>query len=123
MRNLVLIASLVAFVAVPAAVSLQADDDDAPKYTIKKVMTDGMKAGLHKKVISGDATDEEKKVLMEMAKSLKMYEPKKGTVESWNKHVDALIKASTAAVEGEDGAGDMLKAATNCKACHDAHKP
>ena len=123
MRNLVLIASLAMFLAVPSLVSLNAQDDDEPKFTMKQVMTEGMKGGLVKKVISGDATEEEMKKFMEMSKTLAKYEPKKGEAEDWKKRVKTIHEALKGIADGDADAAEALKKATNCADCHKAHKP
>ena len=43
---------------------------------------------------------------------------KRGALEEQTTRVAALVKASEAAVKGDEKAGDMLKKAANCKACH-----
>lgn len=101
---------------------LAEDDDSKPKYTIKEVMKKALKGPLLKKVASGEASDAEKKELHEMMVALSKNEPKKGEAESWKELTTALVKASTAAVEGNGKAGAMLKKAANCKACHTPHK-
>lgn len=124
MRNLVLFLGLVTFLAVPSFANVQANnDDDEPKYEIGQVMKDGMKGGLLRKVASGQANEEETKMMMEMVASLKHYEPTKGSEESWKEKSEALEKALKGFIEGEDGAAAALRMASNCMACHQAHKP
>jgi hypothetical protein len=107
------------FVSVPVSAE---EEDKEPKYTTKQVMKTAMKGGLLKKVASGDASDEEKKQLHEMLVALSKNKPKKGEAESWKELTSALVKAGKAAVDGDADAGEMLKKASNCKACHDKHK-
>ena len=47
-----------------------ADADSKPKYTIKQIMKDGLKGGLAKKVIGGNASEKEKIQLLDYAISL-----------------------------------------------------
>lgn len=107
------------FVALPV---IAADDDSEPQYSTKEVMKKAMKGGLLKKVAGGNASAEEKKQLHGMLVALSKNKPKKGEAESWKKLTGALVKASTAAVNGDPKAGAMLKKSANCKACHDPHK-
>lgn len=107
------------FVSLPV---IAADDEEAPKITIKQVMKTAMKGGLLKKVASGDADEAEKKELHNMLVALSKNTPKKGEAESWEKFTGALVKAGKAAVDGDEGAGEMLTKAANCKGCHEAHK-
>ncbi|QDT05602.1 hypothetical protein K227x_40030 [Rubripirellula lacrimiformis] len=110
---------LVALTAIPV---LAADDDAEPKYATKDIMKKAMKGPLLKKVASGDASEEEKKTLHDMMVALAKNTPKKGEQESWDKLTGALVKASEAAVKDDPKAGEMLKKAANCKACHTPHK-
>ena len=109
-------------VACFASVRVTAQEEEKPKFTIKEVMKTAMKGGLAKKVAAGDASDEEKKQLHEMFVALAKHQPKKGEADSWKELSGALVKASQAAKDGDAEAGEMLKKATNCKACHDLHK-
>ena len=47
-----------------------ASADSKPKYTIKQIMKDGLKGGLAKKVIGGNASEKEKIQLLDYAISL-----------------------------------------------------
>lgn len=108
------------FVCLPA---IGADDDDSkPKHSIKDVMKKAMKGPLLKKVASGEASDKEKKQLKAMMVSLSKNEPPKGDADSWKELTGALVKAANSAVEGGEDAGEALKKAANCKACHGKHK-
>ena len=118
----VVTASLLAVCFVSAPVRADDDDDSKPKYTTKQVMKAAMKGPLLKKVAKGEGTEEDKKKLHDMLVALSKNKPKKGDEESWKKLTTALVKASTAAVEGDPDAGKMLTAAANCKACHTPHK-
>ncbi len=111
---------LITWVTAPPRVS--AEDGDKPKYTVKIVMKEALKGPLLKKVVAGDATDEEKVQLNEMFLAMAKEEPKKGDAESWKKLTKALVVASKAAVDGDAKAPEMLKVASNCKACHSVHK-
>lgn len=97
---------------------------DEEKVTIKQVMQKAHKAGLLKDlVVKGDATDEQKAELLKLYKGLAANKPPKGDAESWKTKTKALVDAAQAAVDGKDNAVQLLTKASNCKACHDAHKP
>ena len=98
-----------------------ADKPAKKKITIKTAMKD-IKGGLHTKVIEGKATAAEKPKLLAYAPALPGLPPPKGSKESWKKLTAALLKATTAAVEGKDGGTAALGKAINCKACHTPHK-
>ena len=116
--------SLLIGLVVSAALVAAEDKPAKPgkkKVTIKVAMKD-IKAGLHTKVIKGTATDAEKAKLLAYAKALPKLKPPKGSKESWQKLTAALLKATTAAVEGKPGGVEALGKAINCKACHTPHK-
>ncbi|MEM8732787.1 MAG: hypothetical protein AAGG44_01100 [Planctomycetota bacterium] len=102
-----------------------ADDEEKskPKHTIKEVMKVAFKGGLQKKVLSGEASDDEKKELLDLYVSLVESKPPKGEMNSWHNLAGGAALAAAKVVVGREGALDELKAATNCKACHSEHKP
>jgi hypothetical protein len=91
---------------------------DGPFEEIMKKGFKGSKTepALLKKVLGGSATKAEKAKLKEYISKLASLKPEKGTTESWKGKTTALIKA----MEKDDL--KALKEATNCKACHKAHK-
>lgn len=97
-------------------------DGDKPKYTIKDAMKEHGKGKIKDKVIAGTATKEEKDKLVALYEAMAKAEPPKGTKESWKEKTDALVAAAKAAQKGEEGAAKKLTAASNCGACHSAHK-
>ena len=93
------------------------------KYSIKDVMKKAHKEGLLKKVLGEEASEQQKLQLLDLYLSLLENEPPQGSEESWViKSGTAIVAAAKVAV-GRDGAVADLKSATNCKACHQAHKP
>jgi hypothetical protein len=120
MRKLIVAGVMLAFGWL--AVSLFAAEDEKPKHTIKDVMKVCMKGKLCEKVAKGEASDDEKKKLVECFTALAANKPPKGDAESWKAKTGALLEAAKAAAEGTEGASDKLKAAANCAACHKEHK-
>ncbi|MCA9199384.1 MAG: hypothetical protein KDA87_17685 [Planctomycetales bacterium] len=98
------------------------DGEGSAKHSIEDVMKTAMKGGLLKKVTGGEASDEEKKQLLDLFVSLVENEPEKGELDSWHKMAGGAALAAAKVVVGREGAVEELKKATNCKACHDAHK-
>jgi hypothetical protein len=97
-----------------------------PKETVKQVMGKAMSPKgeqLNKKVLSGKATNEEKLQLLDLFISLTENEAPKGDQASWQALTNSAMVAAARVAVGREGAIDELKAATNCKKCHDAHKP
>ncbi|MBL6724108.1 MAG: hypothetical protein ISQ09_03360 [Rubripirellula sp.] len=104
------------------SLSVSAEEAEGQKYSTEEIMKVGFKGGLLKKVAAGAASDEEKQKLHAMLVALSKNKVEKGDAESWKTLTSALVKASTAVMEGKDGAGDALQKASNCKACHNVHK-
>lgn len=99
-----------------------------PKHTIKEVMKaahtapEGAKS-LKDKVVEGKASAEEKQQLLDLYISLVENDPPKGEKSDWIMKAGPVVLSAAKVVVGRDGAIEELKMATNCKACHDAHKP
>ena len=120
-RSSLIAAGLIAGLAAPV---LRAADA-TPRYSVKDVMK-----ALHKgdentgKKVSrgqGDAADYAK--LVDYYEALPANKPPRGEQASWDAKTGALVKAAKSLKAGEAGALEAFKAATNCKACHGAHKP
>ena len=65
-----------------------------PKYNIKTIMKYGLKGGLAKKVVGGEATGKEKIQLLDYAIALYENKPKKGDAASWTKLTGDLVTAA-----------------------------
>lgn len=112
---------LMAAVLVVLAASLATISAEG-KIATKDVMDKCMKGGLCKKVAEGKASKDEKTTLLENFTSLSDNKPPKGDADSWKTKTGALVAAAKAAVADDKGYQDKLKAAANCKACHEVHK-
>lgn len=100
-------------------------DDDKPKHTIKEIMKaahGGGKNSLANKVASGNASEEEKKTLVQLYSDLAKNTPKKGSPEGWKEKTEAVVKAAKDVEAGKEGAATALKQAINCMACHKEYK-
>ena len=93
------------------------------KYTTKEVMKKAHKEGLLKKVLGNQASEQQKLQLLDLYLSLLENEPPQGSEESWVMKSGTAIVAAAKVAVGRDGAVADLKSATNCKACHEVHKP
>jgi hypothetical protein len=96
------------------------------KLTIVEIMKKTHEQGgeeLMKKVANGKASKEEKQLLVDLYKMMAEHKPSKGSEESWKEKTKLLIEAAEEALKGNSGAGQKLKRAANCQACHDVHHP
>jgi hypothetical protein len=96
-----------------------AGEKKAPKYKIADIMQKAHKSGLLKKVQSGEASEKERKQLLEFYVALSMNKPPVGKPADWKKRTDAMVKGARAAVKDAE-AGKKLK--VDCMGCHDLHK-
>jgi hypothetical protein len=101
------------------------DDEESDGHTIKEVMAShkGGADSLLARVVAGDATAEEQIELLDAYISLRENEPPKGDADNWHELTDAILIAASKVVAGREGAGEELKEAANCMACHSEHKP
>jgi cytochrome c553 len=107
----------------------RAADDDKPKFTIEEIMEKAHKApkkgqpSLLKKVVDGNASDEQKKQLVEYYEALAKNKPEKGSEDDWKKRTATMLTAAKKVAKGDDEARPQLGRAVNCKSCHQLHKP
>ena len=117
-----LVCTLIFGTCIAVALADQGDDEKKAKHSIKEVMKNAHKDGLLKKVLSEDASAEEKLVLLDHDLSLLDNKPPKGDEDAWHQKTGAVVLAAAKVAVGRDGALKELKTATNCGACHKAHK-
>ncbi len=103
------------------AVAANEKKEDSP---IGQVMKDHFKGDTSdiKKATKGELSKDEVTKLIAALKSLPAAKPSKGEGASWKEKTDALVLAGEKLEKGEAGAGEAVKAAANCKACHDVHR-
>jgi hypothetical protein len=117
------------FGLIQAAVHAQDTEGAKPKHAIKDVMKgahmppEGGGKSLRERVIAGDASDEEKKQLLDFYISLVENDPPRGEADAFKKKAGAVALAAAKIVVGREGATEELTKATNCAACHREHKP
>ncbi|MBM3875433.1 MAG: hypothetical protein FJ386_01780 [Verrucomicrobia bacterium] len=76
-----------------------------------------------KKASNGAASKDEIKGMLAAYQAMAKAKPPQGDEKSWADKCAALVAAATALDKGEAGAVDKYKAAVNCKACHEVHRP
>ena len=106
-----------------ASVAMFSPAQDA-KLSIKEIMEKAHKGNppLCGKVAMEKASKEEKQQLLELWTALGTNKPPKGPEKSWKDKTDAMVSAAKGAVADDKGYGAKVKAAVNCKACHEVHK-
>ena len=112
-------------VAVAAVVGGCSTYSSKPQYTTEQIMEQGFKGkeSPAARVGRGEGTAADFKLLAELTASLPLNAPPKGDAASWKEKSTALAKAGKELAAGKAGALEAWKAASNCKACHSAHKP
>jgi hypothetical protein len=73
-------------------------------------------------ILAGKGSDDDLKKLVSAYEVMAAQKPSKGDEASWKTLTAALLTAAKDAAAKKEGALDKLKAASNCKACHDVHK-
>lgn len=100
-------------------------DAKKPKHAIKDVMKAVHKGedNIGKRVAKGAASKEDIATMLAYYESLPLNEPPRGEKASWAAKTSKLLAAAKAVQSGAPNAAELYKEATNCKACHNAHKP
>jgi len=91
---------------------------------IKDVMNGVHKGGKDSvltKIVDGKGTDDDIKKLVAMYDFLATQKAPMGDEKSWKDKTTALVAAAKEVSEKKPV--DNLKKASNCKACHDIHRP
>ena len=76
-----------------------------------------------KKAQNGAASKDEIKGMLTAYQAMAKAKPPQGDEKSWTDKVAALVKAAEALDKGDADAAGKYKAAVNCKACHEVHRP
>jgi hypothetical protein len=74
-------------------------------------------------ILAGKGSDDDLKKLVGAYEALAAQKAPKGDEGSWKNLTSALLSAAKEAQAKKEGALDKLKTASNCKACHEPHKP
>lgn len=113
---------IIAFLALVILLDGAFQAGEKAKYTISDVMLKVHKKGLHTKVAKGQATEEEKKQLVEMYTALTQLKPPMGDLDAWKKQTGMMLEAAKGALKGDAKAAKSLATIVNCKACHKDYK-
>ncbi len=74
-------------------------------------------------ILAGKGSDADLKKLVTAYEVMAAQKPPTGNEAGWKTLTAALLAAAKDAQGKKEGALDKLKAASNCKACHEPHKP
>ncbi len=124
MKKPTLLLTLAVSLSAGFALHAFAADEKKEPSVIGKAMKEHFKGDTSniKKAAKGELTKEQVTTLLAAAKTVAAAKPAKGDEASWKAKNGALVTALEKLEKGEAGAGDAVKAAANCKACHDVHK-
>ncbi len=92
--------------------------------SVKDVMNIAHKGGkdsMLSKITGGSGSEADAKKLVELYEFLATQKPPQGEEASWKEKTGALVSAAKEMAEKKSA--DNLKKASNCKACHDVHRP
>lgn len=125
MQNRFLVPAVAALAVVGSVLTGCSTYSSKPKYTTEQIMEQGFKGkeSPAARVGRGEGTAADFKLLAELSASLPLNAPPKGDAASWKEKSTALAKAGKDLAAGKPGALEAWKSASNCKACHSAHKP
>ena len=95
-----------------------------PAKVIKDMMlrTHKEKGALVFRVRDAESTEEDNKQLLAEYKSLSDLKPPVGDVAAWKKRTANAIAAIQELVDKKSGAVERVRSATDCAACHNAHR-
>ncbi len=121
LRLFSVLAAAVVIAGLWSAATAEEEGGKKAKKTIKEVMKDAHKSGLHKKVLSEKASKKEREELLELYIAMSDNSPPKGDQKSWKILTSRLIIGADDAVNDPSDVKE-LKKATNCGNCHKKHK-
>jgi hypothetical protein len=74
-------------------------------------------------VRNGRGTEADVKKLLEEYKLIAAQKPVLGDAKSWKSRTDAVMAALNDLIAKKPGAVERVHAATECRGCHEAHRP
>jgi hypothetical protein len=123
-RNSLAFAAVALMIAAGAEFSVAADETSISE--IERRLHNPRRAegrqGIFREVLREKGTKEEKQELLDLYKALAKTKPPRGSQENWQKATAALVAAAEEIVSGTAKDVENLRVASNCKACHDAHR-
>ncbi len=119
-----IVVSAVALAAAFQSGAAAADNESPTKAFMKKYHKAPQGTDpIAKRASMGKATPQELKELAAGYKAMTLAKPPKGEMASWKEKTGKLADASAALSKGDPNGIERYKEASNCKACHTAHKP
>ncbi|MES2466830.1 MAG: hypothetical protein V4675_05985 [Verrucomicrobiota bacterium] len=124
MNNTTILLTLTLSLSAGLAFRAVAEGDKKEESPIGQVMKDHFKGDTSdiKKATKGELSKDEATKLLAALKSLSPAKPSKGDEASWKEKTAALVLAGEKLEKGDADAGVAVKAAANCKSCHDVHR-
>lgn len=92
---------------------------------IKDIMTRSHKGrdNIASEVRNGRGTEDDQKKLRAEYQAIAALKPSRGDEKSWKAKTGAVIAALTDLIDKKPGALDRVHATTECRGCHEAHRP
>jgi hypothetical protein len=119
-------ALLLAALALPAQQSKnkKPPPKPAPK-SVKQIMEETHKGADNpaSEVRHGRGTEEMQKILLKAYVDMAAMKPPVGDAKSWQAKTGAVIAAINDLIAKKPGAVDRVYSTTDCRACHDPHRP
>ena len=108
-----------------ALLSLGASFQQKGNAAIKKMMESTHKGrdNIASEVRNGRGTEDDVKQLLAAYKGIAPLKPAVGDAKSWKSRTDAVIAALSDLAAKKPGAVDRVHSTTECRACHEAHRP
>ncbi len=93
--------------------------------TVKEIMARTHKGrdNIASEVRNGLGTPDDAKKLLAEYRTLASLKPPLGDEASWKRRTGAVIAALTDLVDKKPGAVDRVHSTTECRFCHEAHRP
>lgn len=124
MRKLVVGLFLLASVAPGEALQAAKNKKEPPK-TIKSIMLETHKESDNpaSEVRNGRGTEEQQKILLKAYQDMAAMKPPRGDAASWKAKTGAVIAALNDLIAKKGGAVGRVYSTTDCRACHEPHRP
>jgi hypothetical protein len=112
-------------VSTPLSAQQANKNKKAPVRTVKLIMEETHKGADNpaSEVRHGRGTEEMTKILLKAYQDMAAMKPPVGDAKSWQAKTGAVISALNDLLAKKGGAVERVYATTDCRSCHDPHRP